>query len=123
MRIAVTFMVLLAFTACGDDEPSGVGTNELTPPPAAQARTTPGVPQGGGNGLGTRPLSGTGTAGNLTAWTGGNVLGDAPIRVADNGDLIVQPGTAIILTSADGTQCWRLSGEGFQKLTPNCPAY
>lgn len=123
MRFILTPVILLVAVACGGDDPSAVSTTQAPAQPVAQAQGVPGVAQAGGNGFGSRPINGSGTPGNLTAWTATDVLGDGPVKVADNGDLIVRPGTAIILTSADGTKCWRLSGEGFQKLTPNCPTY
>lgn len=66
---------------------------------------------------------GNGTPDFIPLWTTSSSLGDSIMKIGANGDLILKPGVSIIVISADGSNCWKFSGEGLKKLTPNCPSF
>lgn len=119
------FIAASAFALCGCHDSETGGVNERAMPTAvgAKANAVGGVPAANAPGLGARPLSGSGTQNLLAMWTGETVLGNAPAKIDASGNLILRPGTAIIVISADGTKCWHIAGEAFTKLTPNCPTF
>lgn len=122
MRIALLLLAAWALSACGDDPLSASNTLEFSQDATTQFNAQQGPPISP-PGIGGQPAQGTGTPGQLAVWLTQSSIGNAPIRVDENGNLLVRPGVAIILQNEDGTKCWRLSGDGFQKLTPNCPTY
>lgn len=123
MRKIVGVGCLLAALACTDSSARGVSAPEGVVGRGGQVRSVAGGVPAIGQGIAGRPLGGAGTDSTLAIWTSPTTLGDAPAKINANGDLILRPGTGIIVLSADGTKCWRVAGEAITKLTPNCPTY
>lgn len=123
MRIIVGASLLIAALACTDSSARGVSAPEGAVTRGDQVRSIAGGVPAVAQGVAGRPIGGSGTASTLAVWTGSSTLADAPAKINANGDLILRPGTGIIVLSADGTKCWRVAGEAITKLTPNCPTY
>ncbi len=122
MRSYLAVVLVLGVVACDRSDARG--------PVAPSAMTTQGRRMGlaGGPavtppGLSQRPLDGTGIDHVLPMWTGATTLGVAPLRIDVNGDVVLRPGVSIIVVSADGTKCRRISGDMITSQPPvgGCP--
>lgn len=123
MRIIVVASCMLSLAACADGSARGVSAPESAALQGGQVRSIAGGVPAVGQGVGGQPIGGSGTANMLAVWTSPTALTSAPAKIDANGDLILRPGSAIIVISADGTKCWRVAGEAITKLTPNCPTF
>lgn len=123
MRIAIGVSAILAVAACADGGARSVSAPERATSKVLQPRSIAGGIPASGQGLGGPPVGGEGTLNFLAAWTGPASLGNAPAKIDENGNLVLRPGSAIIVLSADGTKCFRIDGEAITKLTPNCPTF
>ena len=128
MRILSAVALMLGVVACNESGARGVSSPDAAAGPRDGSRALAGPAYGRSEGNegdehGGRPVGGSGTIGRLAVWTSPSALGDAPAKIDANGDLVLRPGSAIILLSADGTKCFRLSGDALTKLTPNCPVF
>lgn len=103
-RFALGFLcALMLGCAASATEPDGAGTSSKTPSSAVAAQVTNSAPQGA-------LVHGQGTPGTVAAWSDVRTLGNSPIRVDANGDVVLKPGAALYLISADSTKCIKITG-------------
>lgn len=73
--------------------------------------------------LGEGGITGNGTANFVPLWITSSSLGNSIMKIDNNGNIILKPGSSIIAISTDGLSCWRFSGTGANKLVPPCPSF
>lgn len=121
MQRSTVVILVLAVLGCGDRS-----LDRLT---SAEAATTavysfeqvpPNIPGNPGRPGGF--VRGTGTPGLMPVWTSSTSLGDSPIKIDASGNVILRPGSALFIVSADGSSCWRITGESITKVAP-CPSF
>jgi len=122
MRIPAMLGFMLTLVACNAQEDRQVAAPDRARAGGQNRSLAGGNP--GAPGLTNRPLDGSGTPSVLPMWTTPTTLGDSPLKVAPNGDILMKPGRAIWVLSEDGSKCWRFSGQNLAKfLPPDCPTY
>lgn len=106
MKFAAGFVLafLLSCGASPTDEVFQAGTNAGM---ALVAATPAQVPPNAARGA---PVQGDGTPGVVPVWTGARSLGDAPIKIDSDGNVILRPGASLFLVTEDGTKCIQING-------------
>ena len=120
MRIASLACLLVLTIACSEGDAPAVNAPESGRLQTGQFRSANGPPATL-PGQAQHPVTGAGTPGQLALWFGNSTLTDAPIRVDASGNLILKPGTAIYVISADGTRCFEIRGEFIRNNREGCP--
>lgn len=120
MRISSMACFLVLTIACSEDGARAVNAPEGGKLQTGQRRSANGPPVNL-PGQTQHPVTGSGTPGQLALWFGNSTLADAPIRMDANGNLILKPGTALYVISADGTRCFEIRGEFIRNNREGCP--
>lgn len=115
--VSLACLILVSAACSGDSAVNAPGTARLH---AGQSRSANGPPATA-PGAAQRPVDGSGTPGQLALWLGNATLGDAPIRMDANGNLILKPGTSLFVPSADGTKCAEIRGASLWLHKSGCP--
>lgn len=122
MRVALVVGLALGGLACSEQADGNVSAPEVTMVGGQRRTLVGGNPAAPGQT--NRPLDGSGTPNVVPMWITPTMLGDAPMKVAPNGDVFVQPGKAIWVLSIDGSKCRRIAADVIQTYyPPNCPTY
>ena len=122
MRLHVLSCLLLTVVACGDDGDRNVSAPQNAVVQSGARKGLAGGVPANPAGQGGRPVDGSGTPGRLAMWTGPSTLGDAPIRIDANGDVVLMPGASLFVISADGTRCFQVGGESIvNHKVSGCP--
>lgn len=67
-------------------------------------------------------ISGSGTTNFIPIWTTGSSLGDSIMKIDNDGNLILKPGSSIIVTNQDSSKCFIITGNFITKGPP-CPPF
>lgn len=118
-----TGLVLAALLACD--------ANPTDHESAAAQPTSPALSQGSGSQAGNAAVQGSlvrgqGTLGLVPAWASMNSLGDSPIKIDSNGNVILKPGASLFLVNEDGSKCIKITGEFITfpyKTGETCPTF
>lgn len=71
-------------------------------------------------------VSGNGTPNFIPIWATGSSLGDSIMKIDANGNLILKPGSSIIVTNSDSSKCVMISGGSITyiyKFGIPCPSF
>lgn len=71
----------------------------------------------------TGVVVGTGTLGQVAAWADTDSIGDAPIKITAEGDVVLPPGASLWIINATETDCIQITGDQIRTEPGNCPSY
>lgn len=124
MRKAPAGFLILTLLACGDADTTDQRTI-AGPGTAATFGHTVSAPAENAAVQGSL-VRGEGTPGLVPVWTSTSSLGDAPIKIDAEGNVILKPGSSLFLVTEDGSKCIQITG-GFitfpHKAGLPCPTF
>lgn len=121
-RIALVGLMALVAGCTSAEGANGTAPDRMTAVTGPRRTLAGGIPAAAAAAAGARPIDGSGTTGVVPTWTAPTSLGVSPLRIDANGDLVLRPGAAIIVVSADGTKCYRIGGESIvHAVAGGCP--